>query len=121
MNDSATIARDVVTQIKSLSPELLMGLGIILFGYLLRYIPCIKNKFIPPICMLSGAVLYPFISKPGDAPPDLTHPSVHLVLLGFVIGCAAWIFHNKVLAKWLDPLLPVPLEDREPKKEEIPS
>jgi hypothetical protein len=100
--DILQIINDAVSQLLKLTPEVLLGAFIVGFGYVLRGIKWINNSAIPFVCCVAGAVIYPFIAKPGQADPVLAHPFVRLAMIGFLIGFLSWIFHDKLLSRFED-------------------
>jgi hypothetical protein len=113
------IINDALTQLLKLTPEALLGLFIIACGYVLRGIKWLDNRWIPLVCCVLGGSLYPFIAKQASADPDLAHPYVRLVMIGFLIGLLAWVFHEKILSRIEDriPGLRTWLERGEPPQE----
>ena len=105
---------DLIAQLTSLGPEALVGLIIIVAGYVIRLLPWPPGRWIPVLCLVLGAVLYPLLAKPGPADLAVRHPAVRQVLVGFLIGFLSWIGHNKFLAPletklpWLQAALDSP-------------
>jgi|SRR3990167_5385402 len=90
---------DAIKQLLALGPEALLICVVIALGYVLKRVPLIPNKTIPAACLLLGAGIYPLITSPGQAPPDIKFPIVREIMLGLLIGFIAWIIHNKLLKR----------------------
>ena len=95
---------DAISQLLALGPEALLVLVVIALGYVLKRVPVIPNKVIPAACLLCGAMIYPLITSPGKAPPDIRYPIVREIMLGLLIGFIAWMIHNKLLKRIEDKL-----------------
>lgn len=92
---------DIITQIKGLSPELLVGAVVIIIGYVLRSVKKFPNEAIPLCCVLLGAVVYPLLVP---IPAGVKGAAVHAVMLGLLIGFLAWIAHDKLISKIEDKI-----------------
>lgn len=90
------------TKISSWQGIFLLGVALCIFGYVLKGLPFVKNDFIPAIVIVAGAVLNPFVSSPAEG---LHNPTLTLALQGFIAGALAWILHNQVLSRFIDPKL----------------
>ena len=97
---------DLSKQLLNVGPELLLGLGAIALGYALQLIPTFPNKWIPAVCIFSPAIVYPFLAECGKCPYDVRYPFVRFVLIGLLIGVAAWALHNQVLKRLIDDRFP---------------
>lgn len=69
-----------------LSPPVLLMLFLNLVGYGLSKAPVLDNKWIPLILPILGGIVYPFI---GTIEASQRHPTVHLAIIGCIIGGAA--------------------------------
>lgn len=72
--------------LSQLSPPVLLMLFLNLVGFGLTKTPVIDNKWIPILLFLLGGFLYPFI---GIVEASQRHPTVHLAIIGSIIGGAA--------------------------------
>lgn len=72
--------------LSQLSPPVLLMLFLNLIGFALNKSPFIDNKYIPLLLPITGGILYPFI---GTIEATQRHPSVHLAIIGCIIGGAA--------------------------------
>lgn len=90
---------DAANQLLALGPEALLGLVCIAICYGLKVWRWFPKRLLPLACLCLGAVFYPLITSPGQAPPDIRYPIIREVMLGGLIGFIAWIVHNKLLKK----------------------
>src|SRR3990167_1605090 len=95
---------DILKSIGTLGQEMLMALGCIAIGYVVRMLPGIPNKAIPYICIFAPLFIYPFLTNPGRVSPDVQNPIVRIELTALLIGVLAWILHDKVIAHVEDKL-----------------
>ncbi len=95
----------IFTQVSSLQGIALLAAALVVFGYVLKGLPFIPNRTIPAIVILAGGIINPLLSPVGKVPPDVGSPILHLALQGIIAGFVAWVFHNKLLSKWIDPAL----------------
>lgn len=104
--DAPQILKDLFVQLTSATPEVLLAVWAIVFGYVLKGIPIIPNRAIPASVVAVCMVIYPFLIEENvKAPYTMKHPQVRLVVIGAVIGFIAWAAHALLLKKYLDPLL----------------
>lgn len=89
---------ELVNTLSKLGPEMFCVVSCIAFGYVIRLIPAIPNKWIPAACILFGPMVYPFLTSFGRVSPDSVDPRVRIILTGLVLGVAAFILHDKVIA-----------------------
>lgn len=99
MSESISALNDIVTTLKSLGAESLTVLFVVAFGYIVRQMPWIDNRFIPGMCPFLGAVFYALIASPGEVDPAIRNPEVKLVGFGFILGVLAWALHFLVIAR----------------------
>lgn len=92
---------DILKEIHNLRGSALVIVCLIAFGYVCKIAPFIPNRFIPLCVILGGAILNPILISTGEASHELRHPLLGLALEGFLVGVAAWILHEKVIAKLL--------------------
>jgi hypothetical protein len=93
----------IFTQVSSLQGIALLAAALVVLGYVLKGLPFIPNGTIPAIVILAGGIINPLLSAVGNVPPDVGSPILHLALQGIIAGFVAWVFHNKLLSKWIDP------------------
>jgi hypothetical protein len=107
MTDYPAILRDFVIQLQSAKAEMILCFLVIAFGYLLKTLPFVPNRFIPSICMTVSTVTYPLILDTSSAAPyQMRYPIVRQAIIGFLIGFVAWAFHRAFLKNWLDKRFP---------------
>lgn len=113
---------DLLHQLYGLPADLLVGLLCIVVGYVLRLIKSFPNNAIPLCCVILGAVFLPIIEEPCPAGTTLIAWRVRNVIIGMIIGCAAWLFHRLVLKRVEDkfPWLKNLLEPDAPQDTEVP-
>lgn len=87
-----------INMLSKSGPELFCIVACIAVGYVIRLIPVISNRWIPAICILSGPATYPFLTSFGRVSPDSVDPRMRIILTGLVLGVAAFILHDKVIA-----------------------
>ena len=88
---------ELVNTLSKLGPEMFCVIACIAFGYVIRLIPAIPNKWIPAACILFAPVVYPFLTSPGRVSPDSVNPMMRIILTGLVLGVAAFVLHDKVI------------------------
>lgn len=78
-------------------------------GYAVKFCPLIPNRYIPLITLSLSVVIGPFfIGWPecGKMPHDLCCPEatvwLQVMIQCFLIGCGAWLLHDKGLRKLID-------------------
>lgn len=98
----AGLLNDLARQLGALTPEATAVAVVLGLGYVLRCLP-LPGWVIPPACVLAPAVFYPWIADWGSLPAGDYHPGARLVCTGFLIGLTAWMLHNRLLNRWLDP------------------
>lgn len=89
---------ELINTLSKLGPEMFCVVACIAFGYVIRLIPCIPNKWIPAACILFAPCVYPFLTSFGRVSPDAVDPRVRIILTGLVLGVAAFILHDKVIS-----------------------
>ena len=85
----------------SAGPAVVTVVACIGLGYILKALP-FPNKYIPPVVWLTGGVLFPILAPAGSAPSTVRNPTLLFVIVGMVMGFAAWVIHRVVLRKFLD-------------------
>lgn len=88
---------EFINTLSKLGPEMFAIVACIAFGYVVRLIPFIPNKWIPAACILFAPCVYPFLTSTGRVSPDSVNPMMRIVLTGLVLGVAAFILHDKVI------------------------
>ncbi len=104
MNSVESILETVTDYLQKLEGApaiILVALSAIVLGYVLKRFKTFPNDAIPIVVILWGGVVYPLIA---DANNDLTLRVwlVRNVTIGLITGFVAWIFHNKILKRYLD-------------------
>ena len=91
---------DLIRLLLSCGPEALTVILVICLAYAPRFIPKIRNEYIPWLCIfVIGPVIYPLLSYSGAADPTLKNPIVWQVARGFVLGVGATWFHGAVVKR----------------------
>jgi len=67
------------------------------FGYLLKWLPSVNNRWIPVSVILAGALVYSLLAERGDLP--LRVFLVKSIGFGLVAGVLAWLAHNLLLKR----------------------
>jgi hypothetical protein len=112
MQEALRALQDVVDAIKSVSPELLMILGLIAFGYVLKVIKFVKNDHIPGVLFLIACAGYPLLCQKPTAIEyqQFYFPFLKHVFIGMILWGIAWLIHEKALKwveeRWLNKWLP---------------
>lgn len=106
MSDLAPYLEEVVGWLQKLDgapATLLVMIACWVIGYMLRYFKGFPNDGIPVAVVLFGGVVYPLIA---DANNDLPFRIwiIRNMLIGLIIGLAAWMLHKFVLSKVEDKL-----------------
>lgn len=95
----------------------IVALFAIALGYILKTAAFFPNNRIPLVVVLFTAVLFPLVqfcaklqSLTGGVGDALLKTSAWLsiplnLLIGVIIGFTAWLFHNQILKRWIDPKL----------------
>lgn len=82
-------------------------ISLVMFGYVIRMIPWIENRWIPMVnCFILGPLLsFVLLGWPGngDMNPGCRWPEVCAYFIayqrGFLIGVLAWMLHGFILKK----------------------
>lgn len=90
---------ELVNTLSNLRPEMFCIVACIAVGYLVRITPVIPNKWIPSICIVVGAFVYPFLTSTGRVSPDSVNPLMRIVLTGLILGALSFAIHDQVLSK----------------------
>ncbi len=104
MNQAESILETITDYLQKLEGApaiILVILSAIVLGYALRRLKRFPNNGIPVVVILWGGIVYPLIA---DANNDLTLRVwlVRNVTIGLITGFVAWVFHNKILKRYLD-------------------
>lgn len=108
---------DILEQIGNLKGLALVAAACFGLGYVIRLIPVIPNKWIPPVVMLAGPIIAPLIIAPGAASPDLRNPVVGIVAQGLLVSVVVHYLHEKVISHledWIKGKLPGNTETKPP-------
>ena len=68
----------------------------IIVCYLFRFMPFFPNKYIPLICILTGAIVFPFLN-PHPTSITMTAFVIHSIVGGLFLGIVAWLIHDKFI------------------------
>lgn len=99
----------------------IVALFAIALGYVLKSAAFFNNKFIPLVIVSFTAVMFPLVQfcvewSGGNSKAGYSVPMN--VMLGFVIGFLAWLFHAQILKRWVDPrFFPEDKQPPEPPKQ----
>lgn len=88
---------EIINTLSKLGPEMFCIVSCIAFGYVIRLIPVIPNKWIPAFCIVFAPIVYPFLTSTGRVSPDAVNPMMRIVLTGLVLGVLAFVLHDKVI------------------------
>ena len=82
---------------------ILVGLFAIVLGYLLKTLPKFDNNYIPLVVVLASTIGFMVLSP--ACPPEIKVRiwQARNLIIGFIIGFAAWTFHAQILRRWVDP------------------
>lgn len=75
----------------------LVLLACIAFGYSIKLIPTIDNRWIPSAVIVAGMILFPMLSDRGAEPLRIWMAKT--ITMGLVIASLAWLIHNKLLKR----------------------
>jgi len=89
-------------KIQGLSAVALVFLSCIVVGYALRFIKRFPNDGIPVVVILWGALAMLIIADPRASTMPARIWTTRNLLVGLIIGLAAWMAHNFILAKLED-------------------
>lgn len=106
IKDLFTEVNDILLFILALKgPPLLMA-TLIAVGYGFRLYPRFPNRSIPLMVVVLGVLLSPLLlpwPDRGELHPGLRWPApaaaAQVLMQGFLVGIAAWLFHLKILKK----------------------
>ena len=93
----------IFTQVSSLQGIALLAAALVVLGYVLKGLPFVPNQIIPALVILAGGVLNPLLVPRSSVSPEVGNVILHLALQGVIAGFVAWVLHNKLLSKWIDP------------------
>ncbi len=93
----------IFTQVSSLQGIALLAAALVVLGYVLKGLPFVPNQIIPALVILAGGILNPLLVPRSSVSPEVGNVILHLALQGVIAGFVAWVLHNKLLSKWIDP------------------
>lgn len=94
---------NLLSKLDGAPAAVLVLLGCITIGYILKCWKSFSNQLIPPVVILLGAIFYPVIADSNNDIP-LRVWIIRNVFIGLIIGLASWLLHNKILSKLEDRL-----------------
>ena len=105
MNEAIKWLVDLNNQLYGAPSGVLVAIFAVALGYMLKSLPKFNNSYIPAVVVCVCTLAFMLI-----APARLPDSSLRVWLfrnfiIGFVIGFAAWQFHNQVLRRFIDPKL----------------
>lgn len=104
MNDTIQALKntllDLVNQIVTMSPELLVIVAILIVGFVLKLVKSFPNEYIPAVGSLMGASLYPFVADVAKVDYQVRLPWLRQILIGLALWLVAWVLHEKVLKRF---------------------
>ena len=103
--DTINTALQYLDKIQGLSAVALVFLSCIVIGYVLRLIKSFPNEGIPVVVILWGALVMLFIADPRATTMPARVWTVRNILVGLIIGMAAWVSHKMVLSYLEDFLI----------------
>lgn len=86
-----------IEQVINSPASLLVILGLTVIAYLLERWPNFNSRFIPHVCIVIGAVVYPLFSAKSSVPPTFPYPVAVLIVNGLISGFIAVIIHAKLV------------------------
>ena len=89
MTETLNWLSEALDKIAALPAGVLLALALFGLGYLLKSITIVSNKSIPLWVIVGGGLAYPWVDN----------ESVKKVLIGLIIGLAAWLAHRYGLSK----------------------
>ena len=89
MNETLNFLSEALDKIAALPAGVLLVIALFGLGYLLKNITFIHNKSIPLWVIVAGGLAYPWVD----------HETVKKVLIGLIIGLAAWLAHKYGLSR----------------------
>lgn len=89
----------ILDRIQGLPAAALVLFGCIVIGYVLRFIKAFPNNAIPVVVILSGSVLMLILADPRATAMPARIWTMRNLLVGLIIGFAAWMLHYYALAK----------------------
>jgi hypothetical protein len=93
-------------QVANSPASLLLILGLSVIAYLLEIWPNFNSRYVPIVCILLGAVAYPFFSSRASVPPSYPYPLAVLIVNGLVVGFVAAIAHSQITLRAIGRLSP---------------
>lgn len=122
MNEIFNILKDLISQVRNLSPELTFILVLLGVGYGLKKSLRVNNDRIPWILAVISFIAYPLVSE-RPSPEEYQKfysPLFISSLKGLLIWMIAWFFHEKIFKRFIDSKLEksgfLPLQDDSGKK-----
>jgi hypothetical protein len=82
-------------QVANSPASLLLILGLSVVAYLLEIWPNFNSRYVPIVCILLGAAVYPFFSSRASVPATYPYPLAVLIVNGLIVGFIAAIVHSK--------------------------
>ena len=71
----------------------------ICFGYFIRLVPKVSNDWIPLLVVGLGTASYAVLTHGVDSKVAGASPTFRNIIIGFILGVAAWALHKLVLAR----------------------
>ena len=108
VNNIVSAGTEIVDSVKSLGPELFTVLACVILGYALKFIPFIRNAWIPCILtFIAGPGIYCSVGSPDmESMMWMRFPMARQVVLGIVWGFASWMVHRAFLRdSWIEKKL----------------
>lgn len=99
---------------------LLVGVAVVVLGYVLKLVPQVDNRRIPIYIILSSIGLYLGLCVPpagsfADLPSFIRY-ALTSIILGAFVGMLAWLFHAQLLKRIIDSKIPALQDDSQPPK-----
>ena len=73
----------------------------IIVCYVFRAIPIFPNKWIPLVCIVTGAVVFPFLNPHPSSVTAMVFYA-HSIIGGLFLGIVAWLIHDKFIQGFED-------------------
>lgn len=124
MSDSLKVFTDAWGLLKTSPNWLVIALGVLFFGLLLKSVKPFPNRFIPLVTLPIGTAAYVLTADPSEITYTNPHPQLMLCFYGFILNFVVWMAHKYIFKRfekylpWLQPVLeqfdsdpPMPLPD----------
>lgn len=106
IGEGIKLATSVVEQMQSWPSAVLLGVCLVILGWVLKMMALFPNRAIPAVVLLTGTLVNLFIGDTGKVDPSQRHPEIILAMWGFCVAFGAWMAHA-LLLKRFEKFLPI--------------